>query len=354
MSESDESLEQKHRGEDHQARPLPFLTKAQPLAPSSHWIYDCGNPDLQRIGHGPQIPLQSRIGSKTVLAPQRAIYEPSLSATLKGNDVLAFPDTGAAANFISLQYVRSRGLSVNLEARRRVKTAAGSLVSILGTVTLPFSFEGERKSHRLEFNVLRNSIHDVVLGSSFLSLTETLTRNVHRIKQKLREALPPRLCFLGSQQYVSGWADGTYVDAVPDTGADVSVMSASFAEDHGFVVNTDEKHQISLAFADGSTATTIGVVENLQWKYDSSEDSHLLNVYVLEQLETDLILDYSFLCDTDAFIVYEDDFWVDDDNTSDDDWLISIIKLVDKALKGSRWEKPGNAQYKSRDFQRTC
>lgn len=278
-------------------------------------------------------------------ASQRAIYEPSLSATLKGNNVLAFPDTGAAANFISLQYVRSLGLSVNLEARRRVKTAAGSLVSILGTVTLPFSFEGERKSHRLEFNVLRNAIHDVVLGSSFLSLTETLTRNVHRIKQKLREKLretcPHRLCFLGSQQYVSGRADGTYVDAVPDTGADVSVMSASFAEDHGFVVNTAEEHRISLAFADGSTATTIGVVENLEWNYDSSEDSHLLNVYVLEELETDLILDYSFLCDTDAFIVYEDDFWIDDDNTSDDDWLISIIKLVDKALKDSRWEKPG-------------
>lgn len=276
---------------------------------------------------------------------QRAIYEPSLSARLKGNDVLAFPDTGAAANFISLKYVRSRGLSINLEDRRRVKTAAGSLVSILGTVRLPFSFEGEQKSHWLEFNVLRNAVHDVVLGSPFLKLTETMTRHVHRIKQKLREACSPRMCFLGSQQYVRGWVNGTHVDAMPDTGAHVSVMSASFAQEHGFVVNTAETHRKELEFADGSMATTMGVVEAVEWKFGTSRDSHWLDVYVLEGLPTGLILDNTFLLDTDAFLMHEDDFWVDDDDNSlDDYWSISIIMLVDKALKGSRWGTPGREQ----------
>lgn len=273
--------------------------------------------------------------------PQRAIYEPTLSARLKGNDVFAFPDTGAAANFISLKYVRSRGLNVNLEARRRVKSAAGSLISILGTVTLPFSFEGEQKSHRLEFNVLRHAVHDVILGSPFLKLTETMTRHVHRIKQKLREVCSPRLCFLGSQQYVGGWANGTYVDAMPDTGAHISVMSASFAREHGFAVNTAETHRKDLEFADGSMATTMGVVEGVEWNFESSRDSHWLDVYVLEGLQTDLILDNTFLLDTDAFVLHEDDFWVDDDQSSDDYWSISIIMLVDKALKGSRWDTPG-------------
>ena len=272
---------------------------------------------------------------------QRVIHEPSLSAILEGNDVVAFPDTGAAANFISLDYVRARGLAINLDARHHVKTAAGSIVSTLGTVTLPFSFEGERNSHRLEFNVLRNAVHDVVLGSPFLKLTETMTRHVHRIKQRLREACSPRLCFLGSQQYVGGWANGSYVDAMPDTGAHVSVMSASFAREHGFAVNTAKIHRKDLEFADGSMATTMGLVEAVNWSFKTSQDSHWLEVYVLEGLQTDLILDNTFLIDTDAFVMHEDDFWVDDYNSSDDLWSISIIKLVDKALKGPRWEKPG-------------
>lgn len=287
--------------------------------------------------------LRSSTGLTSAPIAQRAIHEPSLSARLKGNDVVAFPDTGAAANFISLQYVRARGLAINLNARRRVKTAAGSIVSILGTVTLPFSFAGEPESHRLEFNVLRDAVHDVVLGSPFLKLTETMTRHVHRIKQKLREACSPRLCFLGSQQYVGGWANGTYVDAMPDTGAHVSVMSASFAREHGFAVNTAEIHQKDLEFADGSMATTMGIVEAVDWSFKTSQDSHWLEVYVLEGLQTDLILDNTFLIDTDAFVMHEDDFWVDDDNSSDDLWSISIIKLVDKALKGSRWEKPASS-----------
>lgn len=222
-----------------------------------------------------------------------------------------------------------------------MKSAAGSLISILGTVTLPFSFEGEQKSHRLEFNVLRHAVHDVILGSPFLKLTETMTRHVHRIKQKLREACSPRLCFLGSQQYVGGWANGTYVDAMPDTGAHISVMSASFAREHGFAVNTAETHRKDLEFADGSMATTMGVVEGVEWNFESSRGSHWLDVYVLEGLQTDLILDNTFLLDTDAFVLHEDDFWVDDDQSSDDYWSISIIMLVDKALKGSRWDTPG-------------
>lgn len=88
-------------------------------------------------------------------------------------------------------------------------------------------------------------------------------------------------------------------------------------------------------------ATTMGVVEGVEWNFESSRDSHRLEVYVLEGLQTDLILDNTFLLGTDAFVVHEDDFWVDDGNGSDDYWSISIIMLVDKALEGSRWGTPG-------------
>ena len=156
--------------------------------------------------------------------------------------------------------------------------------------------------------MLRNAVHDVVLGSPFLNLTENTTR---------------------------------HVDAMPDPGAHVSVMSASFAQEHGFVINTAEIYQKDLEFADISMATTMGKAETVEWGFESSRDSHRLDVYVLEVLQTDLILDNTFLLDTDAFAVHEDDFWKDDDQSSDDYWSISIIMLVVKALKGSRWGTSG-------------
>lgn len=278
---------------------------------------------------------------------QRGIYEPYMSATLRGDTVSVFPDTGAAANFISLQYVRSRGLKFKLDSKRHAKTGTGALIKILGSVMLPFSFEGEAKSHRLEFNIMHNAIHDVVLGSPFLSLTETFTRHAYRIKERLRKACSPRICFLGAQQYVSGTVDGIYVDAVPDTGADVSVMSASFANQHNFTIDTTTEHQKLLAFADGSTVMTSGLIEDLDWKFGSSGITHQLEVYVLDDLETDLILDYTFLTEAEAFVVYEEDIWDIEDGTYDafgDGWLLSVIKLVDKALKGSRWKQSGKSK----------
>lgn len=289
-------------------------------------------------------PSTARAEQDRTASKKRAFHEPVLMADLKGDAVSVFPDTGAAANFISLHYVRSRGLKFKLDLKRRAKTATGATIRILGTIMLPFSFQDERELHRLEFNIMHNAIHDVVLGSPFLSLTETFTRHAHRIKERVRKAFSPQLCFLGAQQYVSGTVDGTYVDAVPDTGADVSVMSASFARQHDFTINTTTECQKQLAFADGSTVMTSGLIENLGWKFGSSGATHHLEVYVLDELETDLILDYTFLTEAEAFIVYEEDFWDAEDGAYDifgDGWLISIIKLVDKALKDSRWKQSG-------------
>ena len=265
--------------------------------------------------------------------------ETRLPSTLNGHEISAVADIGAAANFIALHYVRSHDLTINSAARKLVQTAVGSAVDILGTVTLPFSFKDEKKVHHLNFNVMREAVHDVIIGSPFLKLTKTYTRYKHRLQQMLREVRLPRLRLLGSHQYVRGWVNDTYVDAVPDTGADVPVMSMSFAEEHGFEVITDPEHQILLQFADGSTATAIGMVKDMDWSFGSSEVQHRIDVYVLEELQTDLILDNTFLYDTNAFAAHERDFWTAGSDILGDGWMISIIKLVDRVLKGSRWSK---------------
>jgi predicted aspartyl protease len=266
----------------------------------------------------------------------RVVRESRLPAELNGREILAFPDVGAAANFIALRYVHSQGLTINSKARKLVHTAVGSVVDIMGTVTLPFSFRGEQKVHELEFNVMRNAVHEVIIGSPFLKLTKTFTRYKHRLQQMLREVRLPRMRYLGSHQYLRGQVNGSYVDAVPDTGADVPVMSMSFAREHGFKVATDPRHRVLLEFADGSAATSIGMVKDMDWSFRGSNYRHRINVYVLEELQTGLILDNTFLYDTDAFVAHGRDFWTDEEGSLEDGWMVSIIKLVDRALKGSR------------------
>jgi hypothetical protein len=279
--------------------------------------------------------------TKYAVSRKHVLYEPSLPARLAGHHVSAFPDTGAAANLISLEYARGLGLSIDYTTARHVKNAIGALIGVVGTTTLPFSFEGERKSYQLEFNVIRHAVHDVVIGNPFLNYTETFTRYAHRIKRKLRKSCLPRLCFLESQQQVSGWINGTHVNAVPDTGAEVSVMSASFAKKQGFVVDKSRAHRIPLALADGSTVKTTGVVKNLRWLFGSSAVSHCLDVYVLKGLETDLVLNYTFLHDTDAFNKHKQDFDVKGRGEPQLVKTISVIKMVDTALESSRWKHSG-------------
>lgn len=279
-------------------------------------------------------------------APSRAkspdvFEEPTINGCLQGADVSAFPDTGAAANFISLPYAQEHGLTIDSSRRKHVKVGDGSTIRVAGTTTLPFTFAGESTSHDLTFHVLRRSVHDVILGSAFLRASETFTRFAHRVGRKIREAANPgiqRVCFLGSQQYVSGAANGVYVDAVPDTGADVSVMSAAFARANGFEVDNNKQHRISLGFADGSTARARGVVKDVAWRFGADEQTHLTDVYVLSGMPEDLVLSWDFLCQTEAFLEHEQDFWYVEDLAWEDVWRLCVIQVLKRAMEGAEVE----------------
>jgi predicted aspartyl protease len=263
--------------------------------------------------------------------------EPTISGRLQNTDVSAFPDTGAAANFISLPYAQRNGITIEKDLRRRVTVGDGSKICVVGTTTLPFSFAGEKTTHDLTFHVLQRSVHDVILGSSFLRASKTFTQFAHRVGRKVRESAGPgiyRVHFLGSQQYVKGMANGVGVNAVPDTGADVSVMSAKFAKASGFKVNDDERNRISLGFADGSTARARGVVKGVAWRFGANDQECLTDVYVLSSLPVDLVLGYDFLCQTEAFLEHERDFWHDDDLERENAcWRLCIIRRLEGMTK---------------------
>jgi hypothetical protein len=287
--------------------------------------------------------LEQLVSNRTQSQRTHKASEPFIKAQLNETEVSAFPDTGAAANFMSLQYVKDHGLKLDRASSSVVELGNGSTVSTLGTTTSLFSFAGEEATHTLHFNVLRTSVYDVVLGSPFLKATETLTRYTHRVGQRFREALSYRVCALGAAQRVSGRLNGVHIDATPDTGSDVSLVSASLAARRKLKIRTDTQHRVLLKFADGSTARATGLVENLEWVYGDTGAPHRIDVYVLPELSVDLLLGYDFLHDTNAFVAHEDDFWSGDDiekqAVADEHavaWLFWIIKLVRKAVKDQR------------------
>jgi hypothetical protein len=275
--------------------------------------------------------------------------EPIISGRLQGAHVSTFPDTGAAANYISLSYAQSHGLAINKNIQKSVRVGDGSLISIIGTTKLQFSFAGESTSYPLTFHVLRNSVHNVILGGPFLRATETFTRFGHRVGRNIRKSVSHRICFLGSQQYVNGLASGVGVNAVPDTGADVSVMSASFAAANGFEVDGNEQYQILLEFADGSTARAQGVVVEVAWKFGPEDDvpwtcgpdewTNPTDVYVLSSLPVDLVLGFGFLCQTEAFQKHWHTFWhIEEEPEQDDAGMFCVIRVLKDDGEGTSCE----------------
>ena len=247
-----------------------------------------------------------------------------MQASLNGSSTTAFLDTGAAANFMSLAYARQHGYAIKRSSNIFTIIGNGSKIKVLGTTTLPFSFESDDVTHSLIFNVLDRCSHDVVLGSRFLKLTETFTKFAHRIRERVRKAFTYRVCLADHSQYVTGRFGNVPVDAVPDSGADVPVVSARYAKEQGFIVNTAEENRILFEFADGSTTRADGVIENIEWQYGTHGMAYLTKWYVLPGLPVDVVLGYDFLCQTSAWVLHADSFWDAEDGKA----VFGYIKIA--------------------------
>jgi hypothetical protein len=262
-------------------------------------------------------------------------YEPEILGYLNGTAVAFFPDNQSAHDIISHDYAKRNHLKIDSSRRTRMRTAKGSHFNTLGTVLQPIHFAEEPEIYMREFHVLPKCVHDIILGGPFLSLTQTFTKFAHRVVKKLRGlSSRHRVCSTGSsQQMLAGWANGQSVLALPDTGSDICLMSLRYACERGYRIDTDPKHRELMEFVDGSTAETCGRVEGFQWEFDRSDiQVHTPEIHVLENLQTDLLLGYEFLENSDAFVTHEELFI--DAEPHDErvgemfGWLVSAIKLV--------------------------
>ena len=265
--------------------------------------------------------------------------EPTIQCRTNGTMMNAFPDSGADANYISEAEVRRQRLRVDSSRAADVQLASGHWTNTLGTVDLQFSFSVESKTYKLKCHVVKRCIQDLVIGSPFLQLTETLTKCWSRITQVFRRDGAFRIRLIGApRQRLIGNMNGKPAVALPDTGADLSLASETYALESGWEIDRSPEHCIPLEFADGSTGRTNGVVKNLSWEFSSSPArSHLTDVYIYRDLECPLLLGYGFLRDSAAFEDHADSFerldYKDPDSALGH---LSIVKISQERADGGR------------------
>ena len=100
-----------------------------------------------------------------------------------------------------------------------------------GRVKLRWAFtEKPTKFYDIVCNVLQHCTYDVILGSKFLTVTETFSKHLHRVAKCVFNV--PKMFHLNllgdGRQILSGRVGGHQVFATPDTGAERNVMDLEY------------------------------------------------------------------------------------------------------------------------------
>ena len=123
------------------------------------------------------------------------------TGTLNSIPVDACPDTGACINAISYDLVQRQNWTFKKSSDLSpVKLPGNGFCRPLGTIELPWIFEGESTTYNLAFHVLPKCVHPIILGRKFLKSSETVGKHfARRIKKKTVNSLSlKRLCRMGT------------------------------------------------------------------------------------------------------------------------------------------------------------
>lgn len=193
------------------------------------------------------------------IAPKRK----DLPILIQGIHVRACADFGAAANILSLEFIKEIGIHFARSYCPPFELPTfGRLIQPIGTVELTCEFPGEPNSLSIEkFFVLEAFVYKVIIGRTFLRQTRTFDLFRHRLKVRPLEVHKvPIVAFLGQEEEtLRYWLDGELLTSTPDTGSEINVMSLAFAKKRGFHIEEDDVHQVR--FADGSLQDVEGLVK---------------------------------------------------------------------------------------------
>ncbi|KAH7308560.1 hypothetical protein B0I35DRAFT_442198 [Stachybotrys elegans] len=284
--------------------------------------------------------------AQTVVKLQHEIGQDwEIKGMLNGIPVHAFPDTGSDMDIVSKDWVDRHHLQVNENSASIIQLPNNRIAQSVGTISLHFRFEDDLVAYHRVFHVLPNCLREFILGRDFLMFTGTLTKFTHRLVKRICSSNQVHhLMSVGLPTHrIQGSLNGQTVNAIPDTGSDVMLISRRYAERREFDIKTGENHTTTLEFADGSCTRTSGVVFNLEWKFGlagglvsspryaggfSSDEkvsspvpeidewdtnditdentTFLCNFHVLDDLQFDVILRKDLLYDAKVFTAFED------------------------------------------------
>ncbi len=207
---------------------------------------------------------------------------PEVRGTLDGVPVRALPDWGSTVNAVSQSFARRHKLRIDTTQTSLLPLLGGNVAESIGRVVGLFKFKGEKEVYRREFQVLRKSVHDVILGREFLDETKTLTKHDRRIIHTVRPCIRrgKRLFLMDDapKERIRCAVGGAAASAFPDTGSDLMLVSGDFARRNGFKIHRGKRYKTEIELIDGSTIRTDGMVLNVELQFDvPPPSSHELN-----------------------------------------------------------------------------
>ncbi|KAG8533929.1 uncharacterized protein KY384_001670 [Bacidia gigantensis] len=226
-----------------------------------------------------------------------------LASLVNGSRLSVIADTGAGQNMMSALYAKQRKLSVDSSSTGKFKIGNSSIITSIGTVTIDYAFAEEpSRLFKLTCHVIRDCLYDLILGSPFLTHTQTMSEYRRRLTECVFSISNFfHIGYLGnSSQLLRGAiADDSPAFAVPDTGAERNVMNLNYASGLGLHIDDRESCRGYLRFADGRFERTAGQV-NTFWQFDSGKRIPI-TFDVLPNCCSDLIIGDDVLWDHNVF-----------------------------------------------------
>ncbi|KAH8749456.1 hypothetical protein BGZ57DRAFT_775959 [Hyaloscypha finlandica] len=266
-------------------------------------------------------------------SPQHDVSVYEIPCHVGKNTTNALGDMGARHNFMKKSIAHKWGLTINHTAQLRVRLGSGREIYSTEKVTAQFSFLKESQTYELEFWLLPDCVHDVILGKLFLNVSKTFS-SVANCLRRVKERVVKRLSHFdllyvsgGNGPMFKGFLDGTPYLALGDTGAKVAVLDEDQAWHAGISYDTGPEHCTTLRFVDGSKKDTSGTAYGVEWRFGDDQVPYLLDFHILKNAPAKAILPDSLLFSTMAFCRYAD-FLIDSD-----DGDTSHCFLIDQDLK---------------------
>ncbi|OTA93463.1 hypothetical protein M434DRAFT_11628 [Hypoxylon sp. CO27-5] len=232
-----------------------------------------------------------------------------IHGSINGHTIVANADTGANQNIISERLARSMNLNPLPRTTGEILLPSGRRLLSQGQVFLQYQFAGEKTVHQLPCAILPlpATSHDLILGGSFLKITETYTRYIHRLKRVFPSLGRISLNLIGDQQeFLSGYLNDKQCMAVPDTGSDIMVMSRRYAKKLGLKIYHKRHYRSKVQFIDGSEVMTDGMVKDVRWQFRPDEAPIRCDFHVIRRLPVRVILSNALIDEFNVFSRYHD------------------------------------------------